>query len=458
MTTVAQTLTSWAHSLRSQDVPAQVREAVGRHLLDGVGTAIAAASTRTANYAVHVASSLGGPEEASILGTRTMVSAPAAALANGTLVHALDYDDTHAVALVHPTSVVLPAAFAVGQERARSGAEVLLAAVAGYETACRVGAASPHGFHTRGLHATQVSGVFSACLVASLLMGSDVETTTEALGIAGSSAGGLLEFLNTGSSTKRLHPGLASMNGVLAARLAAAGATGPDSVFEGDRGLYAALSGRPAFPQTVVSSLGEWWETSLIGLKPYPACQLMHATLDAIAAVLPQITDPQEVVEVLALVHPDSAAVVSEPAASKSSPRTSYDAQFSLPWSVAAMVHDGRVSVATYSPPSLDRIAVRELASRVRSVPSEAGGSAASAPGRVEVVLADGRRLRGDVANSRGTTGSPMSTADVVAKFVENCNGSGLAIELADLVVALDEQPSLEPLADLVGRVVLGVG
>ena len=118
---------------------------------------------------MQVATALGGPPEAAILGSPVTVSAPAAALANGALVHAWDFDDTHADGLVHATAVVLPAVLAVGQQHDVSGADALAAAVAGDETVCRIAAASPHGFHARGLHATAVCGVFSAALVAAKL-------------------------------------------------------------------------------------------------------------------------------------------------------------------------------------------------------------------------------------------------------------------------------------------------
>ena len=254
--TLAEQLAAWAVGLSYDDVPEAVLAAARRHLLDGLGTALAAARAGVVGAAVQVATGLGGPPEARILGTGTAVSAPAAALANGALVHGLDFDDTHAGGLVHATAAVLPAALAVGEQVGADGRELLTAAVVGYEVVCRVAAASPHGFHARGLHATQVAGTLAAAAVSAKLLGLDAATMTNALGIAGSSSGGLLEFLSTGASTKALHPGSAGMSAILAARLAAAGATGPTTVLEGPRGIYAALSARPADLDSVVEGLG----------------------------------------------------------------------------------------------------------------------------------------------------------------------------------------------------------
>jgi 2-methylcitrate dehydratase PrpD len=435
--TVASDLAAWALGLRSEDVPDEVVVAARRHLLDGLGTAVAAARRNAAEPALSVAAGLGGPPEATLLGRGVRISAPAAALATGTLVHALDFDDTHAGGLVHATAVVLPAVLAVGEEVGATGDEALVAAVAGFEAVCRIAGSAPHAFHQRGLHATLACGVFSSALVAARLMRLDLPTTVNALGIAGSSAGGLLEFLATGSSTKQLHPGLASHAGILAARLAAAGADGPDSVLEGERGLYAALADGHADPALVTADLGVRWETTRIGIKPYPACQLMHAALDAGLVALDGATlDAGSVSTVTVEVHPDSAGIVCEP--DKVVPRTAYDAKFSLPWSLAALLVDGGVGVDTYAPESLGRPEVAELATRVRIVEVPASRVAADAPGRVEVALSDGRRLEGSVDRS-GQGGA--------AKLAVNVGGEQAATELTAAVDTLD-LPTLIALAD----------
>ena len=441
--TVTSDLAAWGLALRRDDVPDEVVAAAGRHLLDGLGTAVAAARRGLAQPALSVAAGLGGPEEATLLGRGVRISAPAAALATGTLVHALDFDDTHAGGLVHATAVVLPAVLAVGEEVGATGEEAVLAAITGFETVCRIAGAAPHAFHQRGLHATLACGVFASALVAARLMRLDEPTTVDALGIAGSSAGGLLEFLATGSSTKQLHPGLASHAGILAARLAAAGADGPDSVIEGGRGLYAALADGHADAALVTADLGVRWETTRIGLKPYPACQLMHAALDAGLQALPDgPVAPDAVAAVTVEVHPDSAAIVCEP--DKTVPRTAYDAKFSLPWSLAALLTDGHVGVDTYAPDSLARPAVAALATRVRIVEAPDARVAADAPSRVDVELTDGRHLTGRVDRS--------ADAALTTKLAGNVGGTELAAALAAAVDGLLAAPDLTALITLADR------
>ncbi|GAA4082765.1 MmgE/PrpD family protein [Nonomuraea soli] len=420
--TAAERLAGWALELSLEQVPEAAVEAALRHLLDGLGCAVAAGTDLPA---ITVARELGGPAEATILGTPWQVGAPAAALANGMLVHALDFDDTHAGGLVHATAPVLPAAFAVGEEIGASGAEVLAAALTGYETICRLGAAVPHGFHARGLHATATCGVFAAALAAARLYGLTHAETVDALGIAGSQAGGLLEFLNTGSSTKQLHPGFAAQAGVLAARLARAGASGPATVLEGPYGLYGALLGLPGLDP--VTELGERWEVTRIGVKPYPACQLLHASLDAARGLTGDIE------EIVAEVHPDTAPIVC--GEGKDRPRTPYDAKFSLPWSVAAMIVDGEVTVRTYA--DVDRPEVAALAARIRHEVVPFPGVAAAQPGRLRIRFADGTST---VAQA------PPGLAGVAEAVRAKALGNGLSERAIGLVLDLASLPTLQPL------------
>jgi 2-methylcitrate dehydratase PrpD len=438
---IAEELAAWATG--ALVTPASVRASATRHLVDGFGVALAAVRHDAAAPAVSVARGLGGPAEATVIGSDARVGAPAAGLANGTLVHALDFDDTHAGGLVHATAVVLPAAFAVGQERGASGREVLDAAVVGYEVVCRVAAAAPHRFHARGLHATLAAGVFSSAAVAARLAGLGPEQTTCALGIAGSQAGGLLAFLGTGASTKQLHPGMASHAGILAARLAEAGATGPETVFDGPHGVYDALVGGEADPATITKDLGSRWETERIGIKPYPVCQLSHATIDAVAAARARHRfEADEVAAVEADVHPDSAAVVCDDSRDLARPASVYAAKFSLPWCVGAFLVDGGLHLDAFAPEQLLRPNVEELARRVTWRLTEASGPAADAPGRVRITLADGAVVEGDVARSGGGPDQPLTFEQVLAKAVENAGEP--AARVADLVARLDDLDSVD--------------
>ena len=442
----------WARSLRIDDIPQDVRRTARRHILDGLGTALAAARLDAAPYAVAVARELGGPREASIVGGEK-TSAPVAAFANGMLMHALDYDDTHAESLVHVTVSTLPAALAAAERSGASGDRFLTAFIAGSELVTRLGAAVRHGFHARGFHATSVCGVFSAALAAALLDGLSEREAVSALGIAGSFASGSLQFLDDGTETKPLHPGWAAHAGILAARLAAAGASGPARILEGASGLFRSYAGREITADVVVDGLGSRWETTHITLKPYPACQLSHATLDAARIVRERIPSVADIEAIDVEVPDESAAIVCDPVASKLRPRTPYDAKFSLQWCVATLLVDGRLGVGSFTEDRLDRPEVLALASRVRHHSYASAVVAASAPGRVTVRMRDGRVERADVPTSAGAPSSPLTDADLFRKLAENVGDEGRAREIADAVDALESSADLERLVTrLAGR------
>jgi 2-methylcitrate dehydratase PrpD len=297
-----------------------------------------------------------------------------------------------------------------------------------------------------------VAGVFSSALVAARLMGLDARRTADALGIAGSSAGGLLAFLGTAASTKQLHPGFASQAGILAARLAEAGATGPETVFDGPHGVFDALADGGVDAGAIVRDLGRTWETTRIGIKPWPACQLSDATMAAALDVVErEAIDPADVVAIDAQVHPDSAPVVCDPTRDLAHPRGSYAAKFSLPWSVAAAVVDRRVGIGTYADSSLARPEVAEIATRVRwQVTAAPTTVAADAPGDVVITLSDGRRVSGHVDRSPGGGDVPLDRPALLAKFETNVGAP--APELVTAVETLEQAPDLEHLVHLAAR------
>ncbi|WLP92466.1 MmgE/PrpD family protein [Gordonia sp. NB41Y] len=458
----ARRLAEWAAGLDVGAVPETTRRAALRHLFDGVGNGIGARRRDQGGPGLAVAQGLGGPAQAHPLGDVTAISAPAAAYANGVLMHTLDFDDTHAGALVHPTTVVAPAVLAVAEEVDATGAQAVTVLVAGLEVACRLGAAVPHGFHARGLHATAVVGPVAGALAAGLLYGADADALTDALGIAASSSGGLLEFLDTGANTKTLHPGNAGFAGVLAARLALAGASGPESVLEGRRGLYRALADRDVDPDVVVDELGTRWESASIGIKPYPSCQLMHATLDAVGRALADArtsgiaVSAAQIASIAVDVHPDSVAIVCGPGTGTRGPRSVYDAKFDLPWSVAALVHDGAVTVDTYDENSIARPEVAATAGKVEISTVPDARPAADAKGRAVITLLDGVEIVGEVDCSRGTSGNPMDHAAVAEKFLANTGDGEPARNLVEVVTGLADAPSVHPILTLAAAVVAG--
>ncbi|HYE92729.1 MAG TPA: MmgE/PrpD family protein, partial [Terriglobales bacterium] len=319
--TLAERLAAFTGALRFDALPADVLASARLHILDVFGLALAAS---TYDFAAAVAAVAEAPGPCSILGGTRTATPSAAALVNGTLAHGLDFDDTHAASITHASAVIVPAALAVAERDGISGRDLLTAVVAGYEAIARLGMAAPGAFHARGWHATPVCGAFAAALTAGKLMGLDAPRLTHALGIVGSFASGLMEFLEDGSGVKRVHAGWAAHAGVLAATMAAGGLTGPATILEGRFGFYPTFLGT-APAADVFATLGTRWETLRIGFKPYPCCHYLHAYIDcALRLRREQRVEPDSIVAVECRVPAAELPIVCEPRAVKLRPRTTY--------------------------------------------------------------------------------------------------------------------------------------
>jgi 2-methylcitrate dehydratase PrpD len=433
-------------------IPDEVRGRAALHLLDTVGCALAGSALGQGTEPRTVLADLRGAPQATVVGAAVRLPAPAAAYANGTLAHALDFDDTHPRSICHVSCVAGSAALAVGEAAGASGAATLRAFVLGSEVTARLGAAAPGDFHARGFHPTGVCGVFGAAVVAGMLLGLDEDALTNAIGIAASFPVGLFEFLGDGSSVKRIHAGAAAQAGIQAALLARHGATGPRTALEGRFGLYAAHLGDPHAEALAaeVATLGERWEVLETAIKLFPACHFAHSSLAAAQRVRTEAALDGTAPERVVVRIPESGIpIVLEPRADKLRPRTPYEAKFSLQYSLAAMLLYGRVDLASYTEAAIADPAVLDLARHVEY--AVLPGAASPFSGGVEIE-AGGRTLQADVAHPPGAAENPATADDVLAKFRANA-ALALAPErveaLADGLRGIDDAPDVGVLAAL---------
>jgi len=443
--TISETLARFAADLQPRDLPDDVVAAVKRHLLDVCGVALAAAAEPFAPRALDAALALGGRGDAVVIGFAARLPPAWAALVNGALAHGLDYDDTHEEAVTHVSCSVAPAMLAAATGDA---AQALTALALGMECNVRLGRAAPGRFHDRGFHPTGVCGAYASTIVAGRLAGLDPPALTQALGLAGSMASGTMEFLTDGTWAKRIHPGWAAHAGLCAAALAAAGFTGPRETFEGRFGLYRSHLGDDDWDAaSITADLGARWQLRDIAIKPYPCCHMTHAFIDA-AASLRRSTGvtADAIAAVECFIHPREMPVVCEPAASKQTPQTDYDAKFSLPYTVAAMLVHGRVDLTTFDPAAIRDPAVLALARRIVCMPDPQADYPRCFPGRLRLRLHDGRVLEHDEPINRGSIERPLSDAEVRDKFRDNATRRLDAARADALAVAID---NLEHAADL---------
>ncbi len=421
MTPAAKVLGEWAARLRAEDIPAAVRDNAALRVLDTIGCALAGAREEHAPSVLALASRWGGPGLSTVWGTTLTAAPPQAALANGAFAHGLDFDDTHADSVCHASAVLVPAVLALAESERLDGRDALTALVAGYEAMIRIGMAAPGRFHERGWHATAVCGAFGAALAAGKSLGLDASRLTAAVGIAGSMASGVMEFLEDGSWVKRLHPGWAAQSGIQAAALAQEGFTGPATALEGRLGFYRAALGDVPDIAKQLKNLGDEWETVRSSFKLYPCCHLNHAYLDAVASLKrTEGLRPEQVEEVECLVPAGEVPIVCEPTTAKLRPRSPYDAKFSLAFCVAAALVGDRVGIGTFSEEGIREPGALALAARVRYTVDPSSPYPRTFPGWVKVRLRDGRMLEAREESQRGGPEMPIAPDEVIAKFRDN--------------------------------------
>ncbi len=415
---------AWSSRLSLDAVPAPVRRKASLLLLDSAGCAIASIRSGELEPFVGSDEELTSTGAAIVIGTGRSVATDHAALLYGMAIHALDYDDTHPASYLHVSAPVVAAALAIAGERALRGADLLVALITGAETSIRLGEAAGQRMHRRGFHPTAVFGVVGATVAVSRLTGLTIDQTVSAIGISASMASGVMAYLNDGTDTKIVHPGWAALSAIWACRLALAGLTGPPSAIDGPKGLLAAHC--PDHDTVRHHDLGSRWEIPNIAVKPYPVCHSAHASLDGIRQLRTMPDFDGGAIRRIVCSVPTHVVIdmVLEPAKAKLRPRTLYEGRFSLPWLIGVLLVRGDVGVGELSDERLlTDSRVIDVASKVTYV-LEPLGPGHDLGATVAVEFDNGPTLTATILDPRGTTGNPLTEADVARKFDRNVNAT----------------------------------
>lgn len=342
----------------------------------------------------------------------------------GGLAHILEMDDLHRDSVVHPGSVVIPAAWAIAEERDLGGIAFLKAVLAGYEACCRVGMAVGKA-HYRIWHNTSTCGPFGSAMAAAELIRLSEDQCVWALGNAGTQSSGLWEFLAAGAMSKHLHTARGAESGVLAALLAEQGFTGPDRILEGDKGFFAGLCADP-IPEAVVAGPDRPWELTRTSIKPWPCCRHTHPAIDA-AIELSGKLDGAAVKSVQVGAYRAALDVCDRP-----QPNDPYSAKFSLQHCVAIALADGRVVQDSFNGDARQRIA--GLRNKVRLSLSPDVDQAYPAAWGVEIAVetTDGRKLVATRSAAKGDPENQLSPDELRAKARQMLAEAGAADQAAE--------------------------
>lgn len=432
-------------------MPDDVARAAALHFIDALGVGLAAAGSPVGAAYREAGRQLASGGPATAFGMATGAAAADAALVNGGLMHSLEFDDTHTGSIIHGSSVIAAAALAAGEAHGATGGAVLGAYVRGWEALARFGLAAPGRFHAQGFQATSVAGALAAALVAAELAGLSEDQTVAALGISLSQASGVMEFLSNGSSVKSLHSGWAAHGGVLAALLARAGMTGPETSLEGRWGLFRQFADDETAAErmrALLGDLGRKWHLPEAAFKFYPCCHYLHPFVEAAGILADRGVHAADVTAIVCEVPAGAAPVICEPWERALDPANGHAARWSLPITVAARLLEGKVDLATFETSASPE--VRALAKRIRWIPL----ANARFPERFEAVitceLASGATQTVRIDDVDGNHTRPPAAARVMEKFRTNA-ARALAPDAVDALLqaaqGLASAPDLKALS-----------
>jgi 2-methylcitrate dehydratase PrpD len=445
MANETKTLAEYAASLRYTDLPAAVVQRAKDCIADTIATIAFGAALPWSRIVLRYAGRTGAGGKSRVLEPGgALLRAPMAAFANGALAHAFEMDNlTWPNSGVHPGATMLAPALAVAQERGIGGRELLTAFVAGAETMIRIGRATRHNNEGRGFHAPGTTGPFGGAIAVGRLMKFDAGRMTNAIGVAGSLACGLLEFARsgTGAMVKRLHMGRAAESGVLAASLAADGFTGPETVLEGPFGFLNVYCGEHDVT-ALTQGLGSEHATLRIMLKRFPVHITSHTAVQAVVDLRHEHDYASDDVAAIHVAgNPKMATINNIPA-----PTDLMMAQYSLPFCVALAHYREPRDPRSFSAASFNDPAIRALATRVTISVSEEAKHGHTLASTVTVTLKNGRALTRRVADFKGTPESPLDGSEMREKFLlltRHCNRSAME-RLFERIQNLEDARTLE--------------
>jgi 2-methylcitrate dehydratase PrpD len=414
---VSERLAAWGASLSPDALSDATRTKARDILVDIVGLCVAARHT---DY-VAATKAAAEPGDHIIIGHGERVSASSAALINGTAAHGEDFDDTFEGGPVHSGVVIVPALLAAAQKYHLTNDRVMLGIAAGTELLCRLALTLPKAVHKAGFHPTAVLGTFAATFGIAVARGADKQTIVDALGIAGSTASGIIEYLGDGSWTKRMHPGWSAQSALRSFAMAEAGFVGPRMVFEGTHGAFTTFA--PSIePKTdkLFARLGEDFVMDTITFKPYPCGTMVQPYIDTALKLRARNVRLDGIERIVCKTAEGIVHRLWEPIEMKRRPPTAYAAKFSTPFGVALGLARGHAELGDFTDDAIRDAELLRLCALVDFEIDPNNPYPAAYTGHVRIEYADGTIEEADQAHMRGGSQEPLTRAEIDAKFRAN--------------------------------------
>jgi 2-methylcitrate dehydratase PrpD len=404
-------------------------------LIDVVGLCV------TARKQDYIESALRGCDDdgpCTAIGHARTLTAAGAAFVNGTAAHGEDFDDTFEGGPVHAGAVVVPAVLAACERHNPDGRMALIGIAVGTEVLCRLSLVVPKAVHKAGFHPTAIFGAMGAAAGVGAALGLEARQIVDALGIAGSMAGGIIEYLAEGAWTKRLHAGWAAQSGVRAALLARGGFVGPRTVFEGVHGLFNGFAHTTKGDYgAMIGDFGLRWVTDTLAFKPYPCGTMAQPYIDCARRLAARGIKAEDISEIVCEVAEGTVHRLWEPLADKQRPPNGYAAKFAVPYLLSAGFIHGGVGLGAFTESAIRESRVLALAAKVKFVIDPDNPYPNSYTGHVRATLNDGSVVEERQPHMRGGAKEPLTRQDVIDKFRLNAEHGGWKRTRSDAALKL---------------------
>jgi 2-methylcitrate dehydratase PrpD len=432
---VAEQLAEKIVALKPGALPATTMRKCEDMLIDVVGLCV------TARNEDYIESTLAGCDDDGLctaIGHKRTLNAAGAALVNGTAAHGEDFDDTFEGGPVHAGAVIVPAVLAACERHNPDGRMALIGIAAGTEVLCRLSLVVPKAVHKAGFHPTAIFGAMGAAAGVGAALNLNARQIVDALGIAGSMAGGIIEYLAEGAWTKRFHAGWAAQSGIRAALLARGGFVGPRTVFEGVHGLFHGFAHTSHGDyNSLLGDFGTRWVTDTLAFKPYPCGTMAQPYVDCARRLAAQGIKPEDVKEIVCEVAEGTVHRLWEALADKQRPRNGYAAKFATPYLLAAGFVHGGVGLGAFTESAIRDERVLALAAKVKFVIDRDNPYPNNYTGHIRATLKDGSVIEERQPHLRGGAQEPLTRQDVTDKFTLNAAHGGWSKARGDAALKL---------------------
>jgi 2-methylcitrate dehydratase PrpD len=434
-TSVAETLAHKIVAVKPGMLPAATARKCEDLLIDVVGLCV------TARNEDYIRSALAGWDDdgpCTAIGHKRTLNAAGAAFVNGTAAHGEDFDDTFEGGPVHAGAVIVPAVLAACERHNPDGGMALIGIAVGTEVLCRLSLVVPKAVHKAGFHPTAIFGAMGAAAGVGAALGLNAKQIVDALGIAGSMAGGIIEYLAEGAWTKRLHAGWAAQSGIRAVLLARQGFAGPRTVFEGVHGLF------HGFAHTTKGDYGALtgdfctrWVTDALAFKPYPCGTMAQPYIDCARRLAARGVKAEDIGEIVCEVAEGTVHRLWQPLVDKQRPRNGYAAKFATPYLLATGFVTGGVGLGAFTEGAIRDPRVLALAAKVKYVIDPQNPYPNNYTGHVRATLKDGSVIEERQPHLRGGAQEPLTRQDVTDKFALNAQHGGWTAAQGDATLKL---------------------